>query len=136
MEGWEALDYSRIRKSLDDGDYGRQRHQQQLIKAMAKKASSSGVLTDINKIQALTKAVGQSMILDTKGRPLIDFLFSMKDLASADLVLLKTNAGWFNSTGSGGEALSQGTMQMFTAAKNDQLGQFVLLNPEFVNNEK
>ncbi|GHJ46751.1 hypothetical protein Cs7R123_40930 [Catellatospora sp. TT07R-123] len=136
MEGWEALDYSRIRKSLDDGDYGRQRHQQQLIKAMAKKASSSGVLTDINKISTLTKAIGSSMILDTKGRPLIDFLFSLKDLASADLVLLKTNAGWFNSTGSGGEALSQGTMQMFTAAKNDTLGQFVLYNPEFVNNEK
>ncbi|MDI1461741.1 LCP family protein [Catellatospora sp. KI3] len=136
MQGWEALDYSRIRKSLDDGDYGRQRHQQQLIKAMAKKAASSGVLTDVNKITALTSAVGSSLILDTKGRPLIDFLFSLKDLASADLVLLKTNAGWFNSTGSGGEALNEGTMQMFNAAKTDTLGQFTLLNPEFVNNEK
>jgi LCP family protein required for cell wall assembly len=134
--GWEALDYSRIRKSLDDGDYGRQRHQQQLIKAMAKKAGSSGVLTDLGKINALMKAVGESMILDTHGVPLIDFMFSLKDLAGADLVLLKTNAGWYNSSGSGGEALSSSTMQMFRAAKNDTLGQFTLLNPEFVNREK
>ncbi|MFC7244803.1 LCP family protein [Catellatospora aurea] len=134
--GWEALDYSRIRKSLDDGDYGRQRHQQQLIKAMAKKAGSSGVLTDLGKVNALMKAVGESMILDTHGVPLIDFMFSLKDLAGADLVLLKTNAGWYNSSGSGGEALSSNTMQMFRAAKNDQLGQFALLNPEFVNREK
>ncbi|MEU8000570.1 LCP family protein [Catellatospora sp. NPDC049111] len=134
--GWEALDYSRIRKSLDDGDYGRQRHQQQLIKAMAKKASSSGVLTDLGKVNALMKAVGESMILDTHGVPLIDFMFSLKDLAGADLVLLKTNAGWYNSSGSGGEALSSSTMQMFRAAKNDTLGQFTLLNPEFVNREK
>ncbi|MEU8078117.1 LCP family protein [Catellatospora citrea] len=134
--GWEALDYSRIRKSLDDGDYGRQRHQQQLIKAMAKKAGSSGVLTDLDKINALMKAVGESMILDTHGVPLIDFMFSLKDLAGADLVLLKTNAGWYNSSGSGGEAISSSTMQMFRAAKNDTLGQFTLLNPEFVNREK
>ncbi|WP_230686451.1 LCP family protein [Catellatospora vulcania] len=134
--GWEALDYSRIRKSLDDGDYGRQRHQQQLIKAMAKKAGSSGVLTDLGKINSLMKAVGESMILDTHGVPLIDFMFSLKDLAGADLVLLKTNAGWYNSSGSGGEAISSSTMQMFRAAKNDTLGQFTLLNPEFVNREK
>ncbi|MEV4416984.1 LCP family protein [Catellatospora sp. NPDC049609] len=136
MPGWEALDYSRIRKSLDDGDYGRQRHQQQLIKAMAKKAGSSGVLTDVGKINDVLKAVGESMILDTHGTPLIDFLFTLKDLASADLVLLKTNAGWFNSTGSGGEQLSEGTMDMFRATKNDQLGAFTLLNPQFVNREK
>ncbi|GAA1635432.1 LCP family protein [Catellatospora bangladeshensis] len=136
MPGWEALDYSRIRKSLDDGDYGRQRHQQQLIKAMAKKAGSSGVLTDMGKINGVLKAVGESMILDTHGTQLIDFLFTLKDLAGADLVLLKTNAGWFNSTGSGGEQLSEGTMDMFRAAKNDTLGQFTLLNPQFVNREK
>jgi len=37
FQGWEALDYVRQRKSLVDGDYGRQRHQQQFIKALAKR---------------------------------------------------------------------------------------------------
>ncbi len=32
MTATEALDYARIRKSLPNGDYDRQRHQQQLIK--------------------------------------------------------------------------------------------------------
>ena len=38
MAGWEALDYARQRYGLKNGDYDRQRHQQQLIKAIAKKA--------------------------------------------------------------------------------------------------
>ena len=46
MEGWEALDYSRQRKALKNGDYDRQANQQQLIKAMAKKATEGGMLTN------------------------------------------------------------------------------------------
>jgi anionic cell wall polymer biosynthesis LytR-Cps2A-Psr (LCP) family protein len=138
MPGWEALDFSRIRYGVADqsGDYGRQRHQQQLIKAMAKKATSAGVLSDISKVNALIKAAGKSMLLDTNNVPLINFLFTMKDLGGADIVMLKTNGGWFNSNGSGKEALSADSMAMFRAARDDTLGQFVLENPEFVNNEK
>ncbi|MDI1461740.1 LCP family protein [Catellatospora sp. KI3] len=137
MSGWEALDFSRIRKHAADGtgDYARQRHQQQLIKAMAKKAASAEMLRDFGKVNNLIKAVGKSMLLDTGASEPIDFLFTMKDLAGADLVLLKTNGGNYN-TAEGGEGLDQLTMQMFQAAKTDNLGQFVLMNPELVNNEK
>jgi LCP family protein required for cell wall assembly len=134
MPGWEALDYSRIRKSLDDGDYGRQRHQQQLIKAMATKAGDVGMLTDLGKVERLLSAVGKSMMLDTDGVPLIDFLFSMKELSGADLVLLKANAGEFNSTSSMSELLSEETMEMFAAAREDRMSQFVFDHPHLVNN--
>ena len=40
MAPWEALEYSRLRHSTN-GDYDRQRHQQQLLRAMAKKATSA-----------------------------------------------------------------------------------------------
>nr|WP_254548410.1 LCP family protein [Catellatospora tritici] len=140
MQAWEALDFARIRKGAADGqgDYSRQRHQQQLIKAMMKKATTSGALTDISKINALLKAVGQSMLLSLKVS-LIDFLFTMKDLAGSDLVLLKTNSGQYNSykvNGQSFERLDDLTLEMFKAAKNDTLGQFTAMYPEFVNNEK
>jgi LCP family protein required for cell wall assembly len=133
MPGWEALDYSRIRKSLDDSDYGRQRHQQQLIKAMATKAGDVGMLTDIGKLQSLLSAVGKSMLLDTDGVPLIDFLFSMKEVSGADLVLLKANAGEFNTAADMSELLTDETLAMFTAAKEDRLSQFVFDHPHMVN---
>ncbi|MEV0456117.1 LCP family protein [Catellatospora methionotrophica] len=142
MQGWEALDYARQRYLPDNsGDYGRQRHQQQLIKAMAKKAGSAGVLTDFGKVNELIKAVGKSMLLSLpKGMGVTDFLFTMKDMAGADLVLLKTNAGTYKSIIVNGkyqgEDLGEDTRDMFRAAKNDKLGNYVLLHPEVVNNEK
>ncbi|MEV4416985.1 LCP family protein [Catellatospora sp. NPDC049609] len=141
MPGWEALDYSRIRYSLTDGDYGRQRHQQQLIKAMAKKAGSAGVLTDFGKVQQLIDAVGKSLLISKpSGMSVTDFLFALKDVASADLVLLKTNAGSFESVYNGsdylGERLNKTSEDMFRAAQQDKLGNFVLLNPQVVNKEK
>ncbi|GIG01883.1 LCP family protein [Catellatospora citrea] len=142
MAGWQALDYARQRYLPDDsGDYGRQRHQQQLIKAMAKKAGSVGVLTDFGKVNELISAVGKSMLLSLpQGMGVTDFLFTMKDLAGTDLVLLKTNAGTYESVMVNGEYQGEGldktTKDMFRAAKNDKLGNFVFLHPEVVNNEK
>jgi anionic cell wall polymer biosynthesis LytR-Cps2A-Psr (LCP) family protein len=142
MQGWEALDYARQRYLPDgSGDYGRQRHQQQLIKAMAKKAGSAGVLTDFGKVNGLIKAVGKSMLLSLpKGMGVTDFLFTMKDLATADLVLLKSNSGTYRSVVVNGqyqgEGLDQDTKDMFRAAKADKLGNYILLNPSIVNNEK
>ena len=74
MEGWEALDYARQRYGLKNGDYDRQRHQQQLIKAIAKKASGSGVLTNPIKVNSLIKSAGKAFVLDTGGVPVADFL--------------------------------------------------------------
>jgi LCP family protein required for cell wall assembly len=136
MAGWEALDYSRIRYDLPDGDYGRQRHQQQLMKAIAKKATSAGTLTDLGKLRGLMQAAGQTMRLDTNGVDINDFIFTLKDLAGADLVLLKTNNGNFNSiNGGGAETLDADTKAMLKAASEDKLGPFLLENPGLVNND-
>jgi hypothetical protein len=63
-----------------------------------------------------------------------------KDLATADLVLLKTNAGTYESIIVNGEYRGEGldtqTKDMFRAARNDKLGNYVLLHPQVVNNEK
>jgi LCP family protein required for cell wall assembly len=125
MAGWEALDYARQRHGLPNGDYDRQRHQQQLIKAMAKKAASAGVLTNPAKLSTLLKAAGASLKMDTGGYDVDDFLFNLKVIASADLVTLKSNSGTFNSAGDGSEQLSAETMRMFAAARDDKLGEYV-----------
>ncbi|GIG88970.1 LCP family protein [Plantactinospora endophytica] len=129
MEGWEALDYSRQRYGLTHGDYDRQQNQQQLIKAMAKKAMSDGVMTDIGKLNALMKAAGEALILDTGGTPIANFIFTMRGVAANDLVLLRTNDGNFSGNGEGRETLKPISQQMFTAVKNDRLDEFIISNP-------
>lgn len=132
MAAWEALDYSRQRYGLPKSDYDRQRHQQQLIRAMAKKATTAGVLSNPAKLSELLKAAGGSLKLDTGGYEPGDFLFSLKVLAAADLISLKTNGGTY-SPGGRGERLNEGTMEMFGAARSDRLGEFVADNPEYLN---
>jgi anionic cell wall polymer biosynthesis LytR-Cps2A-Psr (LCP) family protein len=136
MEGWEALDYARQRYGLPNGDYDRQRHQQQLIKAMAKKASSSGVMTDLGKVNKLIEAAGKAFVLDTGGTPVADYLFTMKGVAANDMVLLRTNNGTFAGDGSGRETITAESQEMFTALKEDRLGEYVIANPGVVAKEK
>lgn len=132
MAPWEALEYSRLRHSAN-GDYDRQRHQQQLLRAMAKKATSAGILTSPNKLADILAAAGSSLKMDTHGVPVQDFVFGLKNLAGTDLVALKTNGGTFAATSDGkGERVNQATKDLFQAGRTDQLGTFVLDHPSFL----
>lgn len=133
MAGWEALDYSRQRYGLPNSDYDRQRHQQQLLRAMAKKATSAGVLTDPGKLTKLVQAAGGSLKMDTHGVPLADFIYGLKSIAGADLIALKTNSGTYAPSSLGdGEGINDATRQLFQAAKDDKLSQFVMDNLEYL----
>ncbi|MEV4754063.1 LCP family protein [Micromonospora sp. NPDC049559] len=133
MEGWEALDYSRQRYGLKNGDYDRQQHQQQLIKAMAAKAMEGGVMTNPLKLNTLMKAAGKAFTLDTGGVPIADFVFTMRNVTANELVLLRTNDGTFAGNGEGAEALKPISKQMFAAVKADTLAEFVAANPSVLS---
>jgi anionic cell wall polymer biosynthesis LytR-Cps2A-Psr (LCP) family protein len=139
----EALDYARQRDLLakGDSDYGRQRHQQQLLKAIMKTAVSKG-LSSPTKLPGLISAVGKAMTVSTGGVSLEDWVLSMKSVNPDDLITLRTNAdsGGFRTvpqdqTPPGvGEAqyLDDESLDMFRAAKNDTLAQFVLNHPTWL----
>ncbi|TNH31448.1 LytR family transcriptional regulator [Micromonospora orduensis] len=136
MEGWAALDYARQRYGLPGGDYDRQQNQQQLIKAMARKATDGGTLTNPAKLNQLIKAAGKAFVLDTGGAKIEDLIFTMRGVTANELTMLKTNNGTFNSNGQGAEALSPETMEMFQAIKQDKLAEFIFAHPEVISTRK
>ncbi|WP_410810694.1 LCP family protein [Micromonospora sp. 067-2] len=136
MEGWAALDYSRQRYGLPGGDYDRQQNQQQLIKAMAKKATDGGMLTNPAKLQQLIKAAGKAFVLDTGGVPIEKFIFTMRGVTANELTMLKTNNGTFNGNSNNREALNEETQAMFQAVKQDKLAEFVFTHPEVISGRK
>ncbi|MFI6331160.1 LCP family protein [Micromonospora chersina] len=136
MEGWEALDYARQRYGLPNSDYDRQQNQQQLIKAMAKKATDKGMLTNPIKLNALIKAAGKAFILDTGGVPIANFIFTLKGVSGNDLVTLRTNGGTYSTAGNGREKFNETTMEMFQAVKKDKLADFVVSNPSVLSTRK
>jgi anionic cell wall polymer biosynthesis LytR-Cps2A-Psr (LCP) family protein len=137
----EALDFARQRdflKPLNDGDYGRQRHQQQLLKAIMKTAVQQG-LDSPAKLPGLLTAIGKAMTVFQQGISLDDWAIGMKDLNPDNIVTLKTNGGHFHpieapaGVGSA-EGLLPDSVAMFKAAKSDKLDAFVMAHPTWIGN--
>jgi anionic cell wall polymer biosynthesis LytR-Cps2A-Psr (LCP) family protein len=134
----EALDYARQRDLLGhgDGDYGRQRHQQQLLKAILKTAVHQG-LNSPTKLPGLLTAVGKAMTVFRQGISLEDWAFGMSGVNPDTIVTLKTNGGKFDpvkapaGVGSA-EGLTADSLAMFQAAKNDTVDAFVRTHPTWV----
>ncbi|WP_030441754.1 LCP family protein [Actinoplanes subtropicus] len=134
----EALDYARQRDLLskNDGDYGRQRHQQQLLKAIMKTAVSQG-LDSPTKLPGILTAVGKAMTVFLQGISLEDWAFGLKGINPDNIITLKTNNGQFvNAKAPPGVGSAQGlnadSIEMFRDAKNDTMAQFVAAHPTWI----
>lgn len=139
LQPWEALDYVRQRKSLQDGDYGRQRHQQQFLYAVFSQLLSRGTLTDVSKFGELREAAKGLLTLDLGGVPIEDWIFTFKHLRANDIQLIKTNAGKFNGERIGNvdyELLTKDSEDLLKALHNDQVAEFLTRHPEFLAKAK
>ncbi len=136
----EALDYTRQREwmELDDGDYGRQRHQQQFIKALVTEAKSQGLTTNLPKALSFIKAVGSAVNMWTNNQSLENWFFTLKDIAGGDITMVKTNGGRYNPaniSNTAAEALSEQSVQMFAALRTGKIEDFLFDNPDWVNRD-
>lgn len=133
----EALDFVRQRDLLDDDsyDYGRQRHQQQFLKAVIKNMVDSG-LDSPTKLPGLLSALGKTMTVDDGGIPLADWVFALRGIRPDDLITIKTNNGKFNSDTIPGvgsaEILSDTSMELLKSVRTDTVDRFIRANPTWV----
>jgi polyisoprenyl-teichoic acid--peptidoglycan teichoic acid transferase len=130
----EALDFVRQRDLLAnrDYDYGRQRHQQQFLKAVLKAVVHDG-LTAPTRLPGLLSAVGKAMTVDDGGISLADWAFAMRNVDPDLLVTIKTNDGHLDSRTVAGvgsvEILSGTTRQLLRAVRDDTVAAFVRAHP-------
>jgi len=137
---WKALDYVRQRDKLANGDsdYGRQRHQQQFIKAMLTKATSSGVLTNPLTVNKVLNSVGQAVSFYNNKISIVDWMFTLKGVKPNNMVTLKVNNGQFHSqtiNGQSYETLDDTSKALLTAIGQDQVAAFVQAHPGLVNSD-
>jgi LCP family protein required for cell wall assembly len=133
LAGWQALDYVRQRY-LAGGDYTRQRHQQQFIKAMISQAFGLNVVTNPVTLDRVLRAAGQALIFDGRGHSVIDYAFALKNLRSSSIIAIKL-PGHGLGVGSNyrGEELDPIAGQYFAALRAGQLDTFVVAHPELIN---
>jgi polyisoprenyl-teichoic acid--peptidoglycan teichoic acid transferase len=141
LSGWQALDYVRQRypkNGVPDGDYGRQRHQQQFLKAMVDKAISRDVVTNPVKIDRVLRAAGQAVIFDGRGHSVADFAFTLRGLRSNSIVTVKLPGGGVNSRSGSyqGEELEPVAKEFFGAMVAGTVESFLLSHPELLGTER
>lgn len=140
LSGWQALDYVRQRypkNGVLDSDYGRQRHQQQFVKAMVGQAFSADVVSNPIKLDKVLRAAGQSLIFSGRGNSVVDFGLALKDIRPNTIEMIKLpGGGVFEGQKYLGEKFQDGVPDFFTALHNEQLDPFLLEHPEFVNKAK
>ena len=137
LKGWQALDYVRQRYGLKDTDYGRQRHQQQFVKAMAEQAMSKDVVTNPIKLDKVLRAAGESLIFNGRGRSVVDWGLALKGVDSKNMTMVKLPGGSMIVNGRyRGERLESSADQFFDAINKGTVAEFMLENPEFVNKVK
>lgn len=133
LKGWEALDVVRQRKTVG-GDYVRQKHQQQFIKAIVSQAFSKDVVTNPVKLDKVLRAAGQSLVFNGRGHSVVDYAIALRDIRSSSITMVKL-PGQGVGTGSNykGEELLPIAQDFFAAVQTSGVDEFMAGHPELIN---
>ena len=131
MQGEEAMVFVRQRYDVPGGDFGRVRDQQLVIKALADKATSSGVLLNPAKLDSLLVTVAESLTLD-KSMNLRDLAFQFKGISSDHLTFATAPVNGTQKIN------DQSTVQLnfdkcaelFKAVQDDKTDQWLAAHPQ------
>lgn len=129
LNGWQALDYARQRY-IAGGDYARQRHQQQLIKAIVRAVLSQKLARDQARIERVVRALGQTLTFQGGGRRVVDFAYALSRLRpeAINLVGLPGHSVISGSTYRG-ERLDWIGRQFIAALRADRGAAFLAAHP-------
>ncbi len=130
----QALDYVRIRDFLPNGDYDRERHQQQFIKAVMQEAISQGISNPL-KISGFLDSIKNAFVWDGHGISTADWIFTLKGISPSSVLTIKTNNGTYNTkvvNGQDEEVLDSTSLELLSDVKNDTLARFIQEHPTWV----
>lgn len=135
MEPWQALDYSRQRYGLENTDYDRQRHQQQLLKAIVKKIASAETVTNFDTIISLQEAAGDLLTMDLNDIPLEDWVITLSSFRPDDMIMVETYGGTFRTVEVDGisyQRLDSDLVELLQAVQTDTVTDFLLQHQDWI----
>jgi LCP family protein required for cell wall assembly len=127
----ETADFLRQRKSVPGGDLGRIQDQQLVVKALADRITSEGILTNPLQLDKLISTAASSLTLD-KTTNLRDLVLALKDIRPADLTFATVpTAGTFDTfAGSSVKLDTAGANAMFRAVIDDKTDEWLNAHPQ------
>ena len=133
MDGARTLDYVRQRYDLPNGDYDRQRHQQQMLRAVLDRAGETHLRGDPVKLDRVLRAVGGALTVDTNGVPLDELVFALRALPADALrgVRLPSHPQTIDQVSY--VVLDPDGGDLFTALQDTRMSEWAGANPRWVN---
>jgi anionic cell wall polymer biosynthesis LytR-Cps2A-Psr (LCP) family protein len=137
LVGWQALDYARQRYGVEGGDYGRQRHQQHLIKALLREAFEADLVADPVALERVLRAVADALVFDGRGHSAIDYAYALRQVRPGSVVLVSLpGSSVFGGFGYAGERLEPVAEDFFEAIRDDRIARFLRAHPELLNPDR
>ncbi|GIE83182.1 hypothetical protein Aph02nite_91320 [Actinoplanes philippinensis] len=128
LQPWEALDFVRQRYGLPRSDYDRQRHQRQLLRAVARQ------ITDPAQLLKVMTAIGDNLTFIDGGHDITDWLAALKDVDTTAVTTIGLAGGpVFDGDHYLGERLTSEATRFFAAVKEDRLPRYLLSHPALVD---
>ncbi len=126
FDGAQALDYVRQREQFADGDFARERHQQEFLKALMDKATRSGTLANPVKLNGFLQSVTKSMTVD-QNFDLPATALALRSLRSGDVTFLASPSAGTGNIGDQSvvRADSQRAAALYRAMADDALAQWL-----------
>lgn len=128
--GAQALDYIRQRYQFADGDLTRVKHQQAFLKAIMDKATSTGTLTSLSKMNNFLGALSKAVVVD-KGFNLGTMAWSLHSLRSSDMTFLTSPTAGFATEPDGESAVAVDPTKaaaLYAAVRSDKVGPWITAN--------
>jgi LCP family protein required for cell wall assembly len=133
LVGWQAIDYARQRYGLKNGDYDRQRHQRQMIKALLSKAIEQGLTEDTAKLQKLIGTLGKALVY-VGGRTPLEYAYALRDLDPSKITLVGLPGDSVGSGGSyQGEQLTAEGKGFLKAVAKGRAAAYLAAHPKLIN---
>ncbi|MFI7573385.1 LCP family protein [Micromonospora sp. NPDC049497] len=129
LNGWQALDYARQRY-LTGGDYARQRHQQQLVKALVTKILGEDLARQPDRVEQVVAALGDALLY-AGGPRIVDIAYALGGM-SPDRFVAVGLPGASVGRGSGyrGEQLTQVGRTFLTELRAGRAEAYLDAHPE------
>jgi anionic cell wall polymer biosynthesis LytR-Cps2A-Psr (LCP) family protein len=124
------LDYVRQRYQYANGDLTRVQHQQEFLKAIMDKATSTGTLTNIGKMNSFLDALSKAVLVD-KGFDLGSQAWQLHNLRSADMTFLTSPTSGFATEPDGESAVvvdKTKAAALYSAVRDDTVAAWLNAN--------
>jgi LCP family protein required for cell wall assembly len=129
----QTLDYLRQRETLPGGDFDRQRHQQQFLRAVFAKMFANGLTQNPLKIDQLIRDVGSAMTVDLNGVPLDQLIFTLRNVQPSSVVGVRVPSDTRTIDGTSYVVQTDVAASLFTAMTQDTMDTWTRDNAEWVN---